>query len=193
MIHCLHPFFLTLSLTILPGDLLVVQLPLSSRILEQTQDSPYNHAAIILRAGADISVSDAYGARGVSETSLCQWLEKRQPQELLLRRHREVISSQRLEEAYLYFKGLPFDPVFLWDNRDERGEKMYCSEFVAKLLNHVTEEKILPAPMDYSRAFPYWTKYFATYDMDVPQHLPGVSPQALAISDFFETLTLLQL
>jgi hypothetical protein len=48
-----------------------------------------------------------------------------------------------------HFEGLSYDASFLWGNRDEKGEKIYCSELVVKLLEPVLERPVRTKPMHF--------------------------------------------
>jgi hypothetical protein len=76
------------------------------------------------------------------------------------------------------YHGLRFDRRYLWSNVDESGgELLYCSEFVAKILNRFIEDDIVPYSMDFSRNWTYWKKYFKGH---IPQGAPGISPAQFA-------------
>lgn len=77
------------------------------------------------------------------------------------------------------FNNLPYDKDFLWFNKDRFGRsKLYCSEFVLKLLNESFHLNLSPIPMTYDYQPEQWDSYFQS---EAPRGLPGVSPS------FFET------
>jgi hypothetical protein len=90
----------------------------------------------------------------------------------------------------LYFdqkmNGLSFDPYYLWDNVDEKGnELIYCSEMVQKTLNSALSTPLPTTKMDFTPNWDYWYRY---YNGNVPQGAAGNSPGYLATVDDLITL-----
>lgn len=82
------------------------------------------------------------------------------------------------------FKNAPFDSKYLWNNFASNGsELLYCSEFIAKFLDHVLTQKTVPFPISYKKNFDYWFKYF---NGDVPEGELGNSPVSFSRDPRFE-------
>jgi hypothetical protein len=82
------------------------------------------------------------------------------------------------------FKNAPFDSKYLWNNTNQNGvEYLYCSEFIAKFLDHFLTKKTTPLPISYKKHFDYWTKYFKGL---VPDGELGNSPAAFSRDERFE-------
>ncbi|MFW5887434.1 MAG: YiiX/YebB-like N1pC/P60 family cysteine hydrolase [Bacteriovoracia bacterium] len=85
------------------------------------------------------------------------------------------------------FEGLQYDKQFLWDNTDEDGnEKYYCSELVAKLLNHFIENKIVGKKMHFNYNRELWERYF---NGPPPHGKWGIAPADLERSHLFFEVT----
>ena len=78
-------------------------------------------------------VLEAYGE--VKLTPLNNFLARTEGDEkVLVRRFNErKFSYEKVVDKSLSFEGLSYDDQFLWDNVNESGEKLYCSELVYKL------------------------------------------------------------
>ncbi|MEK6624730.1 MAG: YiiX/YebB-like N1pC/P60 family cysteine hydrolase [Bdellovibrionota bacterium] len=176
-------------LEIRPGDVILISLNCSvCPLIENETDSPYSHSGIIVQKESGVvMVAQALG-RGVHHVPLDQFLSTIRPEgvahifrtrelDQLYHRNPEAFKNfeQDLWKTYQeQFLGLPFDPYFLWENSDtEKRERLYCSEFVAKLLNHSLHREIRPVPMDFSRNFAAWSRLFRGA---VPQGKPGLAP-----------------
>jgi hypothetical protein len=80
------------------------------------------------------------------------------------------------------FEGLSYDGAFLWNNRDEKGEKIYCSELVVKLLEPALARPIPTKPMHFVADREAWIRHFKGRP---PDGEPGVSPEDLVRSGAF--------
>ena len=83
-------------------------------------------------------------------------------------------------ENVLKYKGLPYDTLFMPDDR-----AMYCSELVQK--SYVRSDSMLifsPIPMsfhdDSGNITPFWTDFYKQRGMDVPEGMPGSNPGELS-------------
>lgn len=83
-------------------------------------------------------------------------------------------------ENVLKYKGLPYDTLFMPDDR-----AMYCSELVQK--SYVRSDSTLifsPIPMsfhdDSGNITPFWTDFYKQRGMDVPEGMPGSNPGELS-------------
>lgn len=193
------------QLKLRPGDVILLSLNCYvCRLIEAEEGLPYSHSGIVLYDPTVKELGVAQALNGVAFLPLSQFLSQRKNGS-----HALVLRSQELEQlAQLsltmgarissftqltsamwqsfdkQFKGKAFDAHFLWDNQDqEGGELLYCSEFVAKLLNTVLAQKILPRPMHFERQRAGWEIFFRK---QVPDGLPGLAPSDFARRpDFF--------
>ena len=83
-------------------------------------------------------------------------------------------------ENVLKYKGLPYDTLFMPDDR-----AMYCSELVQK--SYVRSDSTLifsPIPMsfhdDSGNITPFWTDFYKQRGMEVPEGMPGSNPGELS-------------
>jgi hypothetical protein len=176
------------------GDLILLPLDCySCRMIAEETDSLYSHSGLLLQTNDGLwMVLESLGeVRQVSLYSFLQRLPVGSSARHL--RFRELFNWQesdtnRWEQflqimPYIFkqqFEGLPFDHEYLWNNfTDDGEEKLYCSEFITKLLNHFLERPILPAPMDFSKHPAFWDRYFHG---NTPQGKPGNSPADFADS-----------
>lgn len=82
------------------------------------------------------------------------------------------------------FKNAPFDSKYIWNNFNAAGvEYLYCSEFIAKFLDHFLSKKTITLPISYKKHYDYWSKYFKG---SVPDGELGNSPAAFSRDDRFE-------
>ena len=157
-------------------------------LIEKEEDSPYSHAGVVLREGNQIWVAEAWGK--VEKIPLATFLGKRRKttETLALRAIQPDGTEIKFPEATLSksfdqnFVGHSYDSEFLWDNRDSRGEKYYCSEFVVKFLNPFLPQTISTKPMHYNQYREKWVQYFKGLP---PDGKPGVSPGDLERSPLF--------
>lgn len=175
-----------------PGD--IILLPLQCYVcslIEDETDSEYSHSGIVVKKeGENIYIAQALG--NVHYLPLKQFLRMKDPN-----REARVVRAQELQDtpisSTLFFKkymqkyhGLPFDHDYLWNNStSENNEKLYCAEFLAKMINNFLQTKIEPTPMQYQRNYDYWVQYFGHQP---PQGLPGVSPSTFEKSSLFMTI-----
>ncbi|MBI2520873.1 MAG: hypothetical protein HYV97_10665 [Bdellovibrio sp.] len=171
------------------GDVILISLNCSlCPLIENETDSPYSHSGIVVQKDAGVIVVAQALGRGVHHVLLEQFLNtvrtegvahifRTRELDQLYHKHPESFKNfeQKLWETYQKkFLGLPFDPYFLWDNFDAQGrERLYCSEFVAKLLNDSLRRDISTVPMDFSRNAAAWERLFHGA---VPQGKPGLAP-----------------
>lgn len=176
-------------LEIRTGDVILISLNCSiCPLIENETNSPFSHSALVLKKDdASIYVAQALGPK-VHFIPLAKFLNMVRPGgEAKLYRSRELNAMYlRAPKSFVHFEeeivqnfndffvGLPFDPGFLWDNFDEQGaEKLYCSEFVAKLLNMSLRAPIKPLPMSFKRNWAAWERIFRSA---IPEGKLGLSP-----------------
>ena len=174
-----------------PGDVLLIELQCYvCSAIAQTTGSHFNHSGLVISTtNGDIKV--AQSLTHTERVPLAQFLGQTHTTRLEILRSRELAAlyardpagfaqrATKLQDVFTKFMaGRPFDSDYLWDNTDaDGGELLYCSEMVQKTLNSVLEQPLLTAPMDYTKAWDFWQRYF---DGHVPQGEPGNSPQSLA-------------
>jgi hypothetical protein len=195
--------FLCLSVvradTLAPGD--VVLLPLKCyicRAIEIETDSPWAHSGIVLQDD-DGRLFVAHAGDHVIRESVEQFWAKSAPGQTPAvyraravsaicqnKRDCAVFSQELLARFRDEFEGLSFDHDFRWDNFDESGkEKLYCSEFVAKLLSPFMESGLPPRPLTFNRLQDFWNSYFKG---QVPEGIPGNAPADFARSSEFQSV-----
>ncbi len=174
------------------GDVILLSLPCRiCKVIEAEEGAPFSHMGVILRYNNQISVLDAY--HEVRELPLSEFIKLRDPssQPVILRARGRAESSisnssfQMLLRFKLKFRGHSYDSDFLWDNRDEKGEKLYCSEFAAKFLNAYLPSPIEPKPMHFRVSREDWIRFFKG---PPPDGKPGISPADFFRSPLFRNL-----
>jgi Permuted papain-like amidase enzyme, YaeF/YiiX, C92 family len=162
------------------GDLLLESLPCRvCQLIEQEEGVPYSHVGIVVNSmensGRPIVVLESW--QSVRATPLAEFLARRThgTRTLILRpkNFRTVSSEAMLRVFHDRFEGLDYDEAFLWGNSNEKGELLYCSEFVAKLMNVFLRNPLMPKPMHYQKNRALWIRYFRG---DPPDGLMGNSP-----------------
>ena len=173
------------------GDVILVELNCyGCTLIASTTDSRFSHSGVVIREEREIYVAEALG--DVHLLRLSDFLRRAKSYEIY--RNKEIAHLKiagRFQEfednfvkLYQSFHGLPFDREYLWDNFDSVGrEKLYCSEFLTKILNPFLSSKIPVEPMDFSENWEYWQEYFRG---EIPQGKLGNSPATFSQSeDFF--------
>jgi hypothetical protein len=179
------------------GDILLV--PLNCYVcnaIEKETGVPYSHSVVVATTTNNFDDAYVFEAWGeVKRTPLNEIIQRAQksqslfhmrPIEFLLNR----VSEQEIASVFKSsFEGLPFDDLFLWDNFNESGkEKLYCSEFVLKFINTFLRNPEPPSPMSFGVLNDFWKKYYAQFNQEIPEGLPGISPATLYHSMRFEKL-----
>ena len=174
------------------GDVILISLPCRiCKVIEAEEGAPFSHMGIVLRYNQQISVLDAY--HDVREQPLQEFLKLRDPatEPVILRAKTNPgnalsnSSFQMLIRFKLKFRGHSYDSEFLWDNQDEKGEKLYCSEFAAKFLNAYLPIPIEPKPMHFRVSRDDWIRFFKG---PPPDGKPGISPADFYRSPLFRNL-----
>ncbi len=169
------------------GDLLLESLPCQlCSLIEVEEGAPYSHGAVILRENSQIYALQAL--RMVEKIPLQAFLNLRRPGTStgVFRPIGLPIPDSILRVQFQqHFEGLSYDEEFLWNNYDSKGEKLYCSEFIVKLLNPFLDLPIKTKPMHYTHSRADWINYFKG---NPPDGLPGVSPGDLSRSPSFRAI-----
>ncbi len=174
------------------GDVILISLPCRlCALIEDEDDSPYSHIGVILEDPAGIRVLDSF--RKVASTPLDAFLKlaRRGSRPVILRPRASDSGDLNLDPGALSrsfrssFEGLSYDSDYLWDNFDGSGEKLYCSEFVAKFLNPFLPVPVSPKPMHFRVRREEWIRHFRGTP---PDGMPGLSPGDFARSAAFRNL-----
>jgi len=169
------------------GDLLLESLPCQlCSLIEVEEGAPYSHGAVILRENNQLWALQAL--RRVERIPLQDFLNLRRPGTPagVFRPIGLPIADSALRDRFQqYFDGLSYDEEFLWNNFDSKGEKLYCSEFITKLLNPFLSFPIKTKPMHYTHSRADWIRYFKG---NPPDGMPGVSPGDLSRSPSFRPI-----
>ncbi len=172
------------------GDVILVTLPCQiCSVIEAEEKAPFSHMGLVARDQGEVFVLDAYDRVRRSPLHTFLDMTKKGSLPLVVRAKGangsafEFQSKEFLERFSSRYEGLSYDSEFLWDNRDERGEKYYCSEFVAKFLNTYLPVTIQPKPMHYQVERDLWIKYFKGTP---PDGKPGISPADFSRSPLFQ-------
>ena len=147
--------------------------------IEAEESSPYSHVGIVLIEKTQVFVLDSWAR--VEKLPIRKFLAHRRPgthtqvSRLIDGTGKELkLDSQKFSTVFdQNFKDLNYDDTFLWDNQDAKGEKLYCSEFVAKFLNRFIPVPFSPKPMHYTHDRAAWINYFHGTP---PDGKPGISP-----------------
>ena len=168
-----------LGLNLKSGDLILQSNPCYlCNLIEAEEHSPYSHMGVLVFENGTWSVLESWGI--VKMTPLNEFLSRRKTdsRSLVLRAsypsNKLRLNPKNLMNRFnLQFKGLSYDSDFLWNNSDQYGEKLYCSEFIAKFLQPFLIRLIPTKPMHYFVNREYWIQYFHG---NPPDGAPGISP-----------------
>lgn len=172
---------------LLPGDIILVPLRCwSCYYIEDETGYPFSHSALVLDVYEVDGVKKALLAEaliGVRSIELSKWVSMlREDAPWVVVRPDFIpgyFSDHTQRGLYLrskfdqHYRGLSFDSQFLWDTYDEKGETLYCSEFIYKILYDYLDNPLHTFNMDFSRNWEFWFDY---YKGDVPQGAIGFSP-----------------
>ena len=176
------------------GDVLLISFNcFECRIIESETNSLFSHSGIVVKNEFnEIRIAQSLG--NVDLFSLDQFLKNITPgTEVsvfrplsffnLLPAGKKKLDRKMLSIFNSKFKGAPFDVRFLWDNFDQNGnELLYCSEFIAKFIDHFLEAPTLPYPLSFKKNNDYWLKYF---NGDIPEGVLGNSPASFSFDKRF--------
>lgn len=174
------------------GDVLLQSVPCYvCALIELEEGSPYSHVGVVLREQNKVSVLESWSK--VEKLSLATHLSyrKKNTRTLVLRPldvwGRELkLNSEHVNNVFkTKYLGLDYDPGFLWNNENNHGQMLYCSEFAAKFLNEFLPRPILPKPMHFNSYREDWKKYFHGTP---PDGAPGISPSDFPKSRLFKVV-----
>jgi len=177
------------------GDLILQSNPcFVCQLIESEENSLYSHIGVVITPDqGEPQVLEAWGITQNTPLSVFLSRRKKSTHSLILRPQEQLklasASSIDLMNRFLiFFAGKSYDPEFLWNNRDENGETLYCSEFVAKFINPLVGNKLQPKAMHFEKNREAWLHYFRG---SPPDGLPGISPGDFERSPLFNKVGLL--
>ena len=170
-------FFTTSSFALTINDLQVGDVTLLSlnciecRMIESETNSLFSHSGVVVRdESGRLRIAQSLGK--LDHFSIAEFTKNITPKTFVhVYRPREFKNLTKeqviaLEKSMLdvfneTYKHAPFDSAFSWNNFDNQGrELLYCSEFIAKFLDHFLFMKTQPLPITYTKHADYWLKYF---------------------------------
>jgi len=184
----------TFALDLQSGDVLLISFNCyECRVIESETNSKFSHSGVVIKnENGEIRIGQSLGF--VALYPIDQFLKNRTPgTSVSVYRPKEFLKKSPAEMADLEsnmisvfnsaFKGLPFDVRYLWNNYDAKGrELLYCSEFIAKFLDHFLNQPTVPYPLTYKKNEAYWLNYFKG---DIPEGVLGNSPASFSHDDRF--------
>lgn len=176
------------------GDVLLISFNCyECRVIESETNSAFSHSGVVLKdEKRTLRIAQSLGR--VALYPLDEFLKNRTPgTQVAVYRPKEWMNSSNSEREILQermlslfndqFKGLPFDGRYLWNNFDSSGrELLYCSEFIAKFLDHFLSSPTIPFPLSYKKNEAYWLKYFKGM---IPEGELGNSPASFSSDERF--------
>jgi len=182
------------ALDLKAGDVLLISFNCyECRVIESETNSKFSHSGVIIKNElSQIQVGQSLGF--VALYPLDQFLKNKTPgtnvsvyrpkefQNLNIS-ERNLLEKQMLSIFNSKFKGAPFDSLYQWNNYDDQGrELLYCSEFIAKFLDHFLSEATTPFPLTYKKNEAYWLQYFRG---EIPEGELGNSPVSFSHDNRF--------
>lgn len=183
-------FSVKASVELKVGDILLQPLDCwSCDLIEDEEQTIYSHMGIVLSVNP-LLVADS--RRKVEKQTLAEFdaITEEGLKIRVLRFQNEKITDhlEKNADAFYHlfvseFEGLPYDHEFLWNNLSEDGgQKLYCSEMVAKFLQAFLGLDPIVKRMHFSRNFELWQRYFKG---NVPVGEWGNSPADFERSELF--------
>ncbi|MEX0799248.1 MAG: YiiX/YebB-like N1pC/P60 family cysteine hydrolase [Bacteriovoracaceae bacterium] len=168
------------------GDVLLQPLNCwSCSLIEAQEKSIYSHMGVYVEVDGKAYVLEAW--QTVKLTPLKEFLAKtEQGQSVRVKRFKEKrFDRESLLAVLPDILGLSYDSNFLWDNFDERGEKLYCSEMAYKLFYPFYGEALPIKRMRYDVYREHWRRFFGG---NIPDGKWGNAPADFDKSDLLKTL-----
>ncbi len=171
------------------GDVLLISFNCyECRVIESETNSKFSHSGVIIKnENHEIRVGQSLGF--VALYPLDQFLKNKTPGTTVsVFRPKEFQNIKNEDKNFLenkmltvfnsVFLGAPFDVKYQWNNFDGKGrELLYCSEFIAKFLDHFLGSSTIPYPLTYKKNEAYWLKYFNGI---IPEGELGNSPASFS-------------
>ena len=154
------------------------------RMIEEHEGTTFSHMGIVIKGGRTPQIAEALGdVHLISVEKFLQQGDLTRPVKILRLKERAFLP---LRDGIVTWLGAEYDTDFRWDNFDEQGrERVYCSEFITKLLNEYLTNKIPTKIMNYDLNREAWLRYF---NGEVPDGMPGNSPADFEKSELFNTV-----
>ncbi len=176
--------FSAMGLELKAGDILLQ--PLHCRLcnlIEAETNSIYSHIGIVIDINDEVQVAEAFIK--VRSVSLDEFMSKTQKR-LKVKVVRPKFSTPNIKDLFFKkFNNLSYDSDFLWGNINEKGEMIYCSELIYKLLTPYSYNVPEPAPMRYDVNPTLWDKFFKG---NTPRGKLGISPGMFDDEMFFDEI-----
>ncbi len=180
----------------------IILIPLTCHLctlIEGEESSVFSHVGLVLNERVEVanaaSGSNGRGGRdngGAVETTVLEALGKVRQIKIadflsrvpvgrapLVVAPKAKINAHKLKRIFdREFNGLPYDEYFLWDNKVDGKEALYCTEFLYKILSYFTRNLSEPKPMHYNFKREAWLRYFGKLNPPItaPDGKPGLSP-----------------
>lgn len=177
------------------GDVVLLSLKCyECRVIESETNSLFSHSGVVItdesgqkRIAQSLGKLDHFSLKDFTKNiTPGTFVHVYRPKEFLNLSKTERLNLEKtlLDLFNSKFKNAPFDSLYLWNNFNSQGiEILYCSEFIAKFLDHVLSLKTIPSPISYKKHIDYWTNYFKGV---VPEGELGNSPAAFSRDPRFE-------
>ena len=174
------------------GDVLLISFNCyECKVIESETNSPFSHSGVVIKnENHEIRIGQSLGF--VALYPIDQFLKNKTPgTNISVYRPKEFLNMNSFERSFLEdqmllvfnenFKGAPFDTKYLWNNFDKEGrELLYCSEFIAKYLDHFLNTPTTPYPLSYKKNEVFWIQYFRG---PIPEGELGNSPSSFSHDD----------
>lgn len=160
----------------------------SCSLIEEQENSEYAHSAIYLRINNEDYVVEALGeVRIIKFSEFFKRTKKGSHVRALRLKSLPINFEQKLIGVLSDFLKLPFDHQFLWDNKINGKEALYCSELIYKsFAEFVSFSDFKPKVMLFDVNPKLWDNY---YKGSAPRGKIGISPEDFNKSDDFEWIT----
>ncbi len=177
------------------GDVVLLSLNCyECRVIESETDSLFSHSGVVVvdengrtRIAQSLGRLDHFSfAEFTKNITPKTFVHVYRPRELknLSNEKRALLEKVMMDVFNEKFKNAPFDSRYMWNNFNAQGvELLYCSEFIAKFLDHFLSLKTTIAPISYKKHYDYWLKYFKG---QVPDGELGNSPASFSRDPRFE-------
>jgi len=172
------------------GDILLQPLACwSCQLIEAEEDTKYAHSGLVVST-KPLLVAESISAVHAIPFELFNARTKK-GEKLKVLRFKDQSLQRKLKSGFYErfskdFRGLKFDPSYLWDNVDTDGrELLYCSEFISKLLEAHLGISMPLKRMEFLHNRAHWFEYF---NGRIPDGEWGNSPADFEKSSLFYTL-----
>lgn len=172
------------------GDILLQPLACwSCHLIEAEENTQYAHSGLV------VSTNPLLIAESISLVHAIPFelfnARTKKGQKLKVIRLKDKRLQEKLKNGFYErfakdFRGIKFDPQYLWDNVDSTGrELLYCSEFISKILEAHLGISMPIKRMQFVHNRDYWFEYF---NGRIPDGEWGNSPADFEKSPLFFTL-----